>query len=300
MVAVTVVHEPGPWFDDVLAGLRAQDYPNLRLLFLVTGDATGVGERIRDVLPDAHLRAVTTNDGYGASAHEALRLVEGSGLFCFLHDDVALDPDAISRLVEELYRSNAGIVGPKLVEWDDPRVLQSVGLAVDRFGEIDPLVEPGERDQEQHDGVRDAFCLSAACLLIRADLFRALGGFEETIDYQGDALDLCWRAHLSGARVLVVPGARGRHRARLADRRPDLALRRSAARHRIRTVATLTGRWRTLIVLFQLVIVSFVEIIVGVFTGRAREGLASLYALGLARAPTTERDRPPATGPPVA
>lgn len=75
--------------------------------------------------------------------------------------------------------------------------------------------------------------------------------------------------------MLVVPGARGRHRARLADRRPDLALRRSAARHRIRTVATLTGRWRTLIVLFQLVIVSFVEIIVGVFTGRARgAGLA--------------------------
>ena len=30
-----VVHEPGPWFDDVLSSLAAQEYANLRFLFLV-------------------------------------------------------------------------------------------------------------------------------------------------------------------------------------------------------------------------------------------------------------------------
>lgn len=280
VVAVTVVHQPGSWFEEVLGALRDQDYPNLRQLFLVTGDASGIAERIRAVLPEAHVRAVGGDEGYGAAAQQALHLVEGSGLFCFLHDDVALDPDALSRLVEELYRSNAGIVGPKLVDWDRPEVLQSVGCAVDRFGEIDPLVERGEIDQEQHDSVRDVFALSAACLLVRADLFRALGGFDPAIAFTGDALDLCWRAHLNGARVLIVPAARGRHRGQLATRRPDLPLRRAAARDRLRTVATLTGRWRVPVVLFQLLVVSLVEVVVGVFTGRARDGLASLAALG--------------------
>ncbi len=279
VVAVTVVHEPGIWFDEVLGALREQDYPNLRLLFLITGETTGVGERIRTVLPEAHVRAVPVNEGYGATAHQVLQLVEGSGLFCFLHDDVALDPDAISRLVEELYRSNAGIVGPKLLDWDRPGVLQSVGCAVDRFGEIDPLVEPGEIDQEQHDAVRDVFCLPAACLLVRADLFRALGGFDPAIEFNGDALDLCWRAHLHGARVVVVPAARGRHRGQLSARRPDLHQRRAAARARIRTVATLTGRWRVPLVVLQLLVVSLVETVAGAFTGRSRDGIASLYAL---------------------
>ena len=49
-----------------------------------------------------------------------MKLVEGAGFFCFLHDDVALDPSTISELVAETYRSNAGIVGPKLVDWDRP------------------------------------------------------------------------------------------------------------------------------------------------------------------------------------
>ena len=39
----------------------------------------------------------------------------GQRAVLLLHDDVALHPDAIRELVEELYRSNAGIVGPKLV-----------------------------------------------------------------------------------------------------------------------------------------------------------------------------------------
>ena len=48
----------------------------------------------------------------------------------------------------------------------------------------------------------------SACLLVRTDLFRALGGFDEGIRSAGDDLDLCWRAHAAGARVLVVPASR--------------------------------------------------------------------------------------------
>ena len=144
-------------------------------------------------------------------------------------------------LVEELYRSNAGVVGPKLVSWDDPAVLQHVGLGLDRFGEVDPITEPGEFDQEQHDAVRDVFALPSACLLVRADLFRALGGFDPAISFHGDDVDLCWRVHLSGARVVVAPQARVRHREELEVRRPDLDHDVLRARHRMRTVATLTG-----------------------------------------------------------
>ncbi len=207
----------------MLDGLADQDYANLKSLFLIVGEPGDVPERVRRRVPNAFVRAVGKSTGYGAVANEVLRLVEGeNGFFCFLHDDVALDPAAIRLLVEELYRSNAGIVGPKLVSWDDPGVLQHVGLGVDRFGEIDSFVEEGEVDQEQHDAVRDVFALPSACLMVRADLFRAIGGFDTAIDFYGDDVDLCWRAHLGGARVVVVPAARARHREALAQRRPDL------------------------------------------------------------------------------
>lgn len=282
VVAAMVVHDPGPWFDHVLRSLRAQDYPNLRRLFLVTDtpSAPRTVERIRDTLPNAVVRVVVGNPGFGRAANEVLNLVEGdNGFFLLLHDDVALEPTAVRQLVEELYRSNAGIVGPKLVDWDDPMVLQHVGMAVDRFAAVDPLVEPGERDQEQHDAVRDVFCLPSACLLVRADLFRALGGFDPVLEYHGEDLDLCWRAHLSGARVVVVPSAKARHRERLTERRPDLPHQAMRARHRMRAYATLTGLGRAVMWFPLLVLTTLAELVAGAATGHPGEGWAATRAL---------------------
>ena len=284
VVSVMVVHEPGAWFDETLDALAAQDYPNFRSLFLLTpGDPDDIADltgRIRAAVPTAFVRELGANVGFGPAVNEVLRLVEGdNGFFLLCHDDIAPDHRAVRILVAELFRSNAGIVGPKLTDWDNPRVLQHVGLGLDRFGEVDPVVGEGEVDQEQHDAVRDVFVLPSACMLVRADLFRALGGYDPSISFHGDDVELCWRAHLTGARVVVAPDARVRHRERLVERRPDLNHRTLQSRHRMRAVATLTGGSRLFGRSVQLVALTLVEVVVGLFTGRLAEALSSLRAL---------------------
>lgn len=283
VVAVVVVYQPGEWFDEVLAAYVTQDYPNLRMLFLLTGSDPDarieIETKIKTRLPNAFVRGLDANPGFGPTANEVLRLVDGdNGLFFIAHDDVAPDDDAIRLLVAELYRSNAGIVGPKIVDWDDPSVLRSVGFGLDRFGEVDQPIERDEVDQEQRDGVRDVFVLPSASVLIRADLFRQLRGFDPAIDFYGDDVELCWRIHHSGARVVVVPSARVRHRGDLAERRPDFAHLSAAARHRVRAVATLTGSARLPGRLLELLVFTLAEIVAGVFTGRLRPALASARA----------------------
>jgi GT2 family glycosyltransferase len=288
VVAVVVVHEPGEWFDDTLEAFARQDYPNLRTLFLVVsdgasddgGDAETIDQRIQRRLPGSFVRSVGANVGFGSAANEVLRLVEGdNGFFLICHDDIAPEPAALRLLVEELYRSNAGAVGPKFVEWDDPSMLQAVGLGMDRFGEIDPVIEPGEVDQEQHDGVRDVFVLPSAYLLVRADLFRELGGFDPAIDFHGEDAELCWRIHHSGARVVVVPSARVRHIGGLRQRRPDLRHGLLRARHRMRSVATLTGASRLPARSIEMVLLTLTELVVGLFTARFGQAWNSFRAL---------------------
>src|SRR3954454_5839006 len=128
------------------------------------------------------------------------------------HDDVVFEPGAVRVMVEEAYRSNAGIVGPKLVAHDRPDVLLEVGMTVDHYGVPYSGIEPNEVDQEQHDGVRDVFFVSHAAMLVRTDLFHTLGGFDAAAFPGSDDVDLCWRARLAGARVIVAPSARVKHR----------------------------------------------------------------------------------------
>ena len=287
VVASMVVYQSGPWFVESLQALAAQTYPQLQTLFLVVGTHDGDGEGIdtdlteliHSVLPQAVVRHIEGNPGFGLVSNEVARLVDGEGgFFCLLHDDVALEPEAIERLIEETYRSNAGLVGPKLVEWDDPTILQSVGLNVDRIGEVEPLIGDNEKDQEQHDSVRDVFALSSACLLIRSDLFRELGGFNRQIDFFGEELDLCWRAHLSGARVLIVPAAKARHRNGIDSRATNVERTSAQARNRVRTVVTLSGGLQLPFVMLQMLVASVVQVVAGIFGGGFTAALASLRA----------------------
>ena len=65
-------------------------------------------------------------------------------------------------------------------------------------------------------------CLLRACWSVPTCSARSAGSTPRC-DFYGDDLDLCWRAHLGGARVVVVvPAARARHREASSERRPDL------------------------------------------------------------------------------
>jgi GT2 family glycosyltransferase len=278
VVAVLVAHDPGPWFDELLASLAAQDYPNLSILVIDAASEANVAAAVAARLPAAYVRRLDSDPGFGRAANEALRLVEGAGFFCFLHDDVVLEPATIRLLVEEAFRSNAGVVGPKLVEWDDSRRLLSVGMGADKAGVLVSLVEPGELDQEQHDAVRDVFMVPSGCMLVRVDLFDALNGFDDGIPAYGEALDLCWRAHVVGARVMVNPDSRVRHREAEEEGVHDDERARLLARHRLRTVLTCYGPLNLIRVLPQIAILTVATMLSSLLTGhpgRAKDALGA-------------------------
>jgi GT2 family glycosyltransferase len=269
VVAVVVARDPGAWFEEVMAGLADQDYPNLSLLVIDAHSAEEVKPRVGRSAPGAFVRRLDEDPGFGAAANEVLEVVEGAAFYLLCHDDVALAPDAVRVLVEEAYRSNAAVVGPKLVEWDDPRRLQQVGQGMDHAGYGVPLVERGELDQSQHDAVRDVFTVPGPCTLVRADLFEAIGGFDEGISDFLDDVSLCWRAHIAGARVIVAPDATARHRDELAQRRGHDERRRLQARHRLRVVLSCYGPFGLLRAVVQTLVLNVVEVLYALVAGRS-------------------------------
>ena len=279
VVAVVVASERGDWFEECLAALGAQDYPNQSVLVVDSDRGDDPAPRVAAVLPDAYLRRVRNGTGFAGLANDALTTVRGSAFLLFCHDDVAPEPDAVRLLVEEALRSNAGVVGPKLVDWDDPARLLDVGLAVDKTGETRPLVDRGELDQEQHDAVRDVFAVSTSCLLVRSDLFFALGGFDATMGDHGADVDLCWRAQVAGARVIVVPAARARHREGGSEAPgADAARVSDEARNHLRTMLKSYSFLHLLRVLPQAAVITVVEALVALGGRRWSESRAVVGA----------------------
>ncbi len=228
-VVAIVVTDGGAGLEATLASLVAQEYPSLSTLVIDRGAEEDPTARVAEVYPHAYVRRLTGGRSFAQAANVAFGSVEGATFFLVCRDDVVVEPGAVRVLVEEAYRSNAAVVGPKIVDLDRPDVLVEVGLTIDRYGIAFTGIEPGELDQEQHDAVRDVFCVSDAVMLLRADLVEELGGFDPRAEPGAGDLDLCWRARLLGARVVVAPDARVRRRsavggprgARLASERRD-------------------------------------------------------------------------------
>jgi len=234
---------------------------------------------VASVLPDAYLRRVSAKAAFATIANDALHTVQGSSFLLFCHDDVAPDPNAVRLLVEEALRSNAGIVGPKIVRWADPSRLLDVGLAVDKTGAAEPLADRDELDQEQHDSVKDVFAVSWACMLVRSDLFVALGGFDPAMGDHGADIDLCWRAQVAGARVMVAPEARVRHLEGGIEAPPaPPETLRIEARNRLRAMLKSYSFLHLLRVIPQAAVVAVVEAVVAIFTRHKGEASALLSA----------------------
>src|SRR3984957_4063839 len=216
VVAVIVTPASAPGLDAAAASLAAQNYEELSLLVVANGDAPLVAERVASVAPRAFVRILEENRGFGPACNEAALMVEGSAFFLFCHDDVRLEPDAVQLMVEAAFRANAGIVTPKFVAYEDPLVLLHVGQTSDRFGVVRERIELGEIDHGQQDLERDVFVAPGGVTLVRADLFATLRGFDPLITLLGEDLDLCWRAQVAGARIIVAPLAKVAHREMIA------------------------------------------------------------------------------------
>lgn len=136
--------------------------------------------------------------------------------YWLLHTDSAPFPDTLDLMLKTGEDSRMiGAIGPKQVFWqahpDGSFDLLEVGINATRLARRVPDVILGERDQGQLDRREDVLAVGSAGMLIRAEVFQKIGGFNPHLGPFGDGLELSRRVHLAGYRVVVCPAARIRH-----------------------------------------------------------------------------------------
>lgn len=165
------------------------------------------------------VQIVGVSGDVGAALGQArLLTLDPPGWLWLLEAASVPEADALSTMLSVAARSRrVGIVGPKLVSHVDPRVVFGVGQSISMWGRSLDDLNPVGWDQGQHDDRSDVVGVPLAGMLIRTDVLADVGGLQGSMDQVVAGLDLCWRAHLLGHRVLVAPYARVRHGSRLLD-----------------------------------------------------------------------------------
>ncbi len=171
-----------------------------------------VYETSRIVVVGAGGRGRQAADGVGvewmSAVPQLLESIDGSVTHIwFLYAGAQPRPDALEALVHDAERTDAAVAGSKLVEADNPERLIAVGIATDVFDVPYLGMEEDEIDAGQYDVVRDVAAVAGVSLLIRRDLARGVGGPDPKLPPEAAAIDICQRARLRGARIVVVPSS---------------------------------------------------------------------------------------------
>lgn len=273
VTAVLVTHDGARWLPDALAGLLAQERPVQNVVAADTGSADDSARLVADAIGADRVLHLARRTGFGTAVEEAARtapvlgpedlayLKRPSGWdpvsrtwnddaydlpelphgepvqwLWLLHDDCAPEPGALAELLRVADSdAYAAVIGPKLRGWYDRKQLLEVGVSIAHSGRRWTGLDRREQDQGQHDQVRSVLSVSTAGMLVRRDVFEELGGFDRRLPLMRDDVDLCWRAHSAGHRVLVAPDAVLRHaEASARERRTvDCAGRTAASPHRV-------------------------------------------------------------------
>lgn len=149
---------------------------------------------------------------FTASVAIAAKKLPQSGYLWILHDDSAPELDALEKLLLQIELSpSLAIVGPKQLDWDNPKLIKQLGLTLTRTGRLFSRVR-GEFDQGQHDSSQDVMAVGTAGALINLETYWALGGFDKSAPPLAADVDFSIRARLQGARVAVAPESKIAHK----------------------------------------------------------------------------------------
>ncbi len=127
--------------------------------------------------------------------------------FLFLNDDIeAREKGWLDAMLEHAQRPEVGIVGARLL-YPDGKVQHGGQYLAEtharhafRFADAD---DPGPFGLATV--ARELSAVTGACQMVRAEVFKSLGGFEEAHDIVNNDLDFCLRAQRSGLAVVYTP-----------------------------------------------------------------------------------------------
>jgi GT2 family glycosyltransferase len=124
--------------------------------------------------------------------------------FLFLNNDTWLEPDCLEQLYNEVEQAKADAATPLVLNYDDNSVQNWGASGLDIFG-MTTTLGPVETTTEE-------FASCGCSLLVKAEMFRKIGGFAAELLIYADETDICWRVWIAGGRAVVVPQARLHHR----------------------------------------------------------------------------------------
>ena len=161
--------------------------------------------------PDIRIIKNKINGGFARGYNDALAQIDAK-YFVLLNSDIEVTPNWIQPVIN-LMESDKQIAAcqPKLMSFYNREKFEYAGAAggfIDKYGYPfcrGRLFQTMEGDGGQYDDDAEIFWATGACLFVRSEIYKELGGLDERFFAHMEEIDFCWRAKNQGYKIMYCP-----------------------------------------------------------------------------------------------
>ena len=182
-----------------------------RIAVIDNGSTDSSLDYLRKHHPEVEIVQLDKNYGFAEGYNLGLKHIDAEYYF-LLNSDVYIDSDILNPLLQYLQRHpDVAAVQPKVRSYRQKTHFEYAGACggwIDLLGYPfcrGRLLDTVEEDRGQYDDPIEIFWATGAAMLIRAELFHKIGGFDPWFFAHQEEIDLCWRLKRAGYAICVEP-----------------------------------------------------------------------------------------------
>lgn len=185
-------------------------YGNYEILIVENNSATReIWDYYREIENKNGIRILEWKKPFNYSAinNFGISHAKGEYIICLNNDITVITPDWIQKLLANCQRPEVGITGARLYFPDN--TIQHAGIVLGIGGVAGSMFVGMDRRRTgyMHKAViqQDMSAVTAACMMIRRDVWKQAGGFEEKLAVAFNDVDLCLKVRELGLLVVYNP-----------------------------------------------------------------------------------------------
>lgn len=201
-ISVIVCHHVGELLYGFLTSLSKSTDVSYEVIVMTSNEELSL-QGIKGCLVFHHIGLPAAKRNAGA------RIARGKYI-AFFDDDVEIDPLCLYHLKDGI-KSNVAMSYGRLWNMEHRNRFDEAGGYLTWTGFIWSRAGQNDIDTGQYSKDELIFAGKSASCMVRKDVFKNIGGFDEEFGILGEESDLSWRVWLSGKQVLYTPQATGYH-----------------------------------------------------------------------------------------
>ncbi|GMQ78854.1 MAG: glycosyltransferase family 2 protein [Anaerolineae bacterium] len=189
-----------------LSSLRGQSYKNFETILVDNGSTDGSREFVKEYFPEVRLLELGENLGFTGACNAGYS--QASGRFIILlNNDTEAEPAWLDAIVDAFERyPDVGIIASKILMYDQRDIFHSAGDLY-RIDGIPINRGVWKKDTGQYEKEEPVFSACGAAAAYRRSLIEDVGFLDKEFYFSCEDVDMGWRAHKAGWKVLYIPTA---------------------------------------------------------------------------------------------